>query len=248
MSAPTEDEGPIVTTRYLEDEDLDFATHEREISLGATTLLGIFLLLALVCAVFFGFGYSMGRRSSLAAGAAPESVQAARVKTTGAAKPAPGLMPSANTSHDSDEAASDDATAPQLPQPSQAPSAVLSHSAEPRQQLAAATPDKSETTSSSPQFTPPGISKIAPSPIALHPTAAVAPVGPPALVQVAAVSHQEDADTVVNSLKRRGYDVAVRHEPQDKLFHIQLGPFPSRKEADDMRKRLLSDGYNAIVK
>jgi DedD protein len=236
-----------VTTRYLEDEDLDSAAHEREISLGATTLLGIFLLLALVCAVFFGFGYSMGRRSSLAA-VAPESVQAASLKTTGAAKPAPGLTPSANaTSRDLDEAASDDATAPQLPQPSQVPSAEPSQPSLPKQQLTVA-PDRSATTSSSAQFTPPAISKTAPSPIALRSATPVAPAGPPALVQVAAVSHQEDADTVVNSLKRRGYDVAVHHEPQDKLFHIQLGPFPSRKEADDMRKRLLSDGYNAIVK
>jgi cell division septation protein DedD len=84
--------------------------------------------------------------------------------------------------------------------------------------------------------------------VALHPVATIAPAGPPALVQVAAVSHQEDADMLLNALKRRGYDVAIRHEPQDKLLHIQLGPFASRKDADEMRKRLLSDGYNAIVK
>ena len=39
------------------------AGSDREISLGTTTVLGIFLGLALVCALFFGFGYSMGRRS-----------------------------------------------------------------------------------------------------------------------------------------------------------------------------------------
>ena len=43
---------------------------EREISLGTSTILGIFFALALVCAVFFGFGYSMGRRSSTPAVAA----------------------------------------------------------------------------------------------------------------------------------------------------------------------------------
>ena len=236
-----------MTTRYLEDEDLDSATHEREISLGATTLLGIFLLLALVCAVFFGFGYSMGRRSSLAAGAAPDTVQAAGLKTTGATKPAPGLTPSAISSHDSDEATSDDATAPQLPQPSQAPSTELSQPTEQKPLPATVIADKPATHSSSTQFAPPALSKAAPAPVALHPAAAVAP-GPPALVQVAAVSHQEDADMLVNALKRRGYDVTVRHEPQDKLLHIQLGPFVNRKDADDMRKRLLSDGYNAIVK
>ena len=42
--------------------------------------------------------------------------------------------------------------------------------------------------------------------------------------------------------------VVARTEPQDKLFHIQVGPFASRKDAEAMRQRLLADGYNAIVK
>ena len=62
------------------------------------------------------------------------------------------------------------------------------------------------------------------------------------------MSHQEDADVVAVDLKRRGYTVAIRHEPQDKLFHVQIGPFATKKEADAMRQRLQTDGYNAIVK
>ena len=63
------------------------------------------------------------------------------------------------------------------------------------------------------------------------------------------MSHQEDADVVAADLKRRGYTVAIRREPQDKLFHVQIGPFPTKKEADAMRQRLQTDGYNnAIVK
>jgi DedD protein len=63
------------------------------------------------------------------------------------------------------------------------------------------------------------------------------------------MSHQEDADVVAVDLKRRGYAVAIRHEPQDKLLHVQIGPFASKKEADAMRQRLQTDGYNnAIVK
>jgi cell division septation protein DedD len=68
------------------------------------------------------------------------------------------------------------------------------------------------------------------------------------MVQVAAVSHPEDADLLVNTLKRVHYDVAVHHEPQDKLLHVQIGPFTNRKDADAMRQRLLGDGFNAIVK
>jgi cell division septation protein DedD len=68
------------------------------------------------------------------------------------------------------------------------------------------------------------------------------------IVQIAAVSHREDADVLITTLQRRGYNVSIRQEPQDKLLHVQIGPFPLRKDADAMRQRLLSDGYNAIVK
>jgi cell division septation protein DedD len=241
-----------VNTRYLEDEDLD-APRDREISLGATTLLGIFLLLALVCAVFFGFGYSMGRRSAVSAAPTTDPEETTTLKTTGAAKPAPGLTPAPKPSTetvdkataDSDDSAS---TAPQLPQPTQAPTAAT---AQPSQQKPQPTPTagaKPAAYSPAPQFTPPTVSKAAPAPAAPHSATTVAPAGPPALVQIAAVSHQEDADTLVNALKRRGYEVTVRHEPQDKLLHIQVGPYANRKDADAMRQRLLADGYNAIVK
>jgi DedD protein len=81
------------------------------------------------------------------------------------------------------------------------------------------------------------------------PVAAAAPSPGSPVVQVAAMSHQEDADVVAVDLKRRGYTVAIRREPQDKLFHVQIGPFATKKEADAMRQRLQTDGYNnAIVK
>jgi cell division septation protein DedD len=68
------------------------------------------------------------------------------------------------------------------------------------------------------------------------------------VVQVAAVSHKEDADMLAAALKRRGYSVSVRQMPQDKLLHVQVGPFATKKDADAMRQRLQADGYNAIVK
>jgi cell division septation protein DedD len=68
------------------------------------------------------------------------------------------------------------------------------------------------------------------------------------MVQIAAVSHQEDADTLIAALKKKGYSVFIRNEPQDHLLHVQVGPFATRKDADTMRQHLLADGYNAIVK
>jgi cell division septation protein DedD len=68
------------------------------------------------------------------------------------------------------------------------------------------------------------------------------------MVQVAAVSHQEDAEVLTAALKRKGYNVAVRQVPADKLLHVQIGPFASKKDAVAMQQKLQTDGYNAIVK
>jgi DedD protein len=53
---------------------------------------------------------------------------------------------------------------------------------------------------------------------------------------------------LVNALERRGYHVVVRNEPADSLLHVQVGPFNSRMDANNMRAKLLADGYNAVVK
>ncbi len=44
---------------YEESEELQYS--DAEITLGMRSILGIFLALVLVCGVFFGFGYSLGR-------------------------------------------------------------------------------------------------------------------------------------------------------------------------------------------
>jgi cell division septation protein DedD len=67
------------------------------------------------------------------------------------------------------------------------------------------------------------------------------------MVQIAAVSHSEDANVLVNALRRRGYSVSVRRDPLDGLLHVQVGPFTNRNDANTMKMKLLNDGYNAIV-
>jgi cell division septation protein DedD len=68
------------------------------------------------------------------------------------------------------------------------------------------------------------------------------------IVQVAAVSSQDVAGILLSTLQKKGYAVVARHEPQDQLLHIQIGPFADRKDAEAMRQRVLADGFNAIVK
>jgi len=67
------------------------------------------------------------------------------------------------------------------------------------------------------------------------------------MVQIAAVSHIEDANVLMAALRKRGYAVTARREIGDNLIHVQVGPFADRADANSMSQRLLNDGYNAVV-
>jgi DedD protein len=235
-----------VNTRYRDEIDDDYqATGEREINLNAATILGIFFLLALICGVFFAFGYTMGRKSAPSPSAETLAAPTPAPPVTSTPKPSPGthsvvvdattpIAPSATP--DATERESQGALATtQVAQPSpasiQLPSDQNATTATPR-----STPAQRHPAAASP---PP-----APSPAHQNTT------GPAAafMVQIAAVSHKEDADVLQTALERRGYHIIVTHVPQDKLIHVQVGPFSNRKDADAMRQRLFNDGYNAIVK
>ncbi len=226
-----------MNTRY-ENDLYESSEQEREISLSTTSVLGIFFALALLCGVFFGFGYSMGRKS-----AQPVSGGSSEVTTrseNSSSKPPPGspVSPSISSPGRQSSGETQSATIP-LESPNPAgednPPTVAP--------VKAAAPGPHADVAA--EATPKPASKQA----GFIPIVAALPSPGSSVVQVAAMSHQEDADVVAVDLKRRGYTVAIRHEPQDKLFHVQIGPFASKKEADAMRQRLQADGYNnAIVK
>ena len=67
-------------------------------------------------------------------------------------------------------------------------------------------------------------------------------------MQVAAVSKQEDAEALVESLKGRQYSAFIVNPSPDKFFHVQVGPFSDIKDAENIRAKLVSDGYNPILK
>lgn len=67
------------------------------------------------------------------------------------------------------------------------------------------------------------------------------------MVQIAAVSHSEDAEVLVSALRKRGYSVSSKRDPMDNLIHVQVGPFSTHTDASTMRQKLLNDGYNAII-
>ena len=68
-------------------------------------------------------------------------------------------------------------------------------------------------------------------------------------VQVAAVNRQEDAEALVEALKKKSYPAfAANNSSTDKYYHIQIGPYQNFKDAEAMRARLVADGYNPILK
>ena len=232
---------------HLEDDDAVLSRGERELTLSTGAILGIFLGLVLLCGVCFGVGYNMGRKSlptPLAlndnSGNSNETLSA---DTSSNAKPAPG-SPLDNGTPAAQPAPA--VIAPPAPAPKPAP---IVRKPPPALDTDAGTPAASSNTSArttEPSATP--APRIV-SPSALMPGAtSTAPLSGSFVVQVAAVSHREDADLLVSALRARGYAVTARQGLNDGFIHVQVGPFSSKPAAEAMRQRLLADGYNAILK
>jgi DedD protein len=209
---------------------------DRELTISSTTLLAIFFGLVLVCGLFFGFGYTLGRRSNSEAGQLPSI-----------AVPLSDSEPAVSTSKPS--AASQPASTASLPAADpQGADTSASPAAETEPQDDSA---KSPETPASPalQIVKPALPLAvqSPSPQAA-PATGPAAASPGIMVQIAAISSPADADVLVGALQKRGYSITARHAAGDALIHVQVGPFSNRAEAIAMRQKLLGDGYNAILK
>jgi cell division septation protein DedD len=212
------------------------AGSDAEITLGTRSLLGIFFGLVLICGVFFGLGYSVGR-----------------VGSARAAAPSPGDTPEPIADNHLQKPSADQQTLTPVPSPTatdDTSGAPSPNDTAPTQNAAGTPPPAAAAPSGAP----------APVRTVVVPTSTPAPTLAPAaltqpaatsgtfVVQVAAVRVAQDADILVAALKKHGYIAVVRNEPQDQLLHVQLGPFTTRMDAMAMRSRLLADGYNAVLK
>jgi DedD protein len=203
------------------------STQDTEITLGTAKLLALFFGLVMVCAVFFALGYTLGRKSDMGLVAS-------------AAAPMP-------TSFNSSKQAS---SAPPPTQPMTFYKAVEQKDASaqltPATNSVSTTPEASDPNTASAPAAPAGAKSAEntnpPDPMAPIPQGGY-------FVQVAAVSKQEDADSLVDALKQKQYPAFVASgSSPDKLFRVQMGPFSDIKEAEAMRTRLINDGYNPILK
>jgi DedD protein len=189
------------------------ASEDTEITLGTGKLLVLFFGLVGVCALFFGLGYSLGRKSepSLMASSAGMPAQTVPDAKTNSATSTPPMTFYKNVEQK-----------------------------ETNPELTPATDSKTDTPSVPPDAANAPLVN-APDPTTL-PTAGF-------FVQVAAVSKQEDADALVDALKKKQYPAFVAASSvADKLFHVQVGPYSDVKEAEAMRARLIGDGYSPILK
>jgi DedD protein len=234
------------------------ASDDTEITLGMGKLLGLFFLLAAICGVFFSIGYSLGKstgreqalndqpaiaatEATAAASGASQNKPSAVVAVKAEAQPAPPEQPATSTPQSSltfYKAVQQTGDGAQLPA-KEANSAV---SANP-----AAAPESAAVMTAK-SATQPGAAAASPAPPGSHP----APVTGPGtiVVQIAAISREDDAVALAGALRKKNYSVFVVNNPvtNDKLYHVQVGPFTSLQDAEAMKLKLTGEGYNPIVK
>jgi DedD protein len=229
----------------FDEEDLEPARPRRdtELTLGSGTLLAIFFGLVLLCGLCFGLGYALGHRSTQnAANVTPGADTPQPVADGSVAKPSAGAQ----------SPAAPVATAPSaidVGRPSALPAGSVP-GATPQTIPAGQSAAQPAGNGGQAQVRPALNSGNAISPAAMQSNNTVRPALEPTgsfLVQIAAVSNQEDADVLSNALRKRGYAVIAKREPADNLIHVRIGPFSTAAEANGWKNRLLNDGYNAIV-
>lgn len=238
------------------------SNEEGDVTIGPGKLLGLFFMLVVICGVFFAIGYSLGKTSaheqamndkaplsaSLSAPAVGDS-SAAKPSAAVAAKsePEPGTEEQTTAETEPDltffEAVKGDEKAAGAG--TTAAAAPKTGHEKPAEQLTVASTAKAP---SAPEVKP-----------VAQPTATVkAPPGPDVkpsvsgsfVVQIAAVTREEDAAALAGALRKKNYSVFVVNNPavQDKFYHVQVGPFATLQDADATKTKLTGEGYNPIVK
>jgi DedD protein len=185
-------------------------------------MLALFFALVVICAGFFAIGFSLGRKAN--------ALGSSNVMAAQSGAPAAVVRPSAGKNNP----------------PSTAPAsgdfsfynAVAQKNADTKLAPPAAQAQPATSSSTEP---PKGDGDSS--------TAAATPPANAYYVQVAAVTRQEDADALVEALKKKQYPAFSTNNPSvDKYFRVQVGPYADIKDAELTRGRLIGDGYNPILK
>ena len=192
---------------------------DTEITLGTGRMLALFFALVVICAGFFAIGFSLGRKAT---GVVSGNVLAAQAGTATVVRPS-----AAKNNPPAPAPASGDFT--------------FYRAVEQKNADTKLTPIDSQS--------PPAAAAPSEPPKTDENSTTAAPTSNAYYVQVAAVTRQEDADSLVEALKKKQYPAFSANNPSvDKFFRVQVGPYADIKDAEIMRGRLIADGYNPILK
>jgi len=216
----------------------DRSEKKDEKGLSARYLVLMFLMGVAACAVFFSLGFLVGynERSSRAA------------LVTEQVTPPPVVPPTVNPPPE---------TAQPAPKESAAAASTPAGPARPIPSEETRQAKKQATVAAPPTSTQP------PSSAATRPAAPATATAPPLAapgvevgsaftVQVAASRNQQDAEKLVKELKARGYAVFVVTpefaHANDNLFRVQVGPFATREEAEQVRAKIAKEGFKPFIR
>lgn len=193
---------------------------DTEITLGTGRMLALFFALVAICAGFFAIGFSLGRKATVVGSGNVLAAQGGTLSTV--------VRPSAGKNNTPPPAPSSDNFSFYK--------AVEQKTADANLATPAAQPQPATATSSDPAKTDENPNASNPATNSYY-------------VQVAAVTRQEDADALVEALKKKQYPAFSANNPSvDKFFRVQVGPYADIKDAELTRGRLVADGYNPILK
>ena len=229
---------------------------DTELTLGSGVLLSMFFGLVLLCGLCFGLGYAVGSHGSKgpvfqsqppAAGPSPQApANYQQGKPSASAQPpsAPDQPPASVQQVAGAPVAVAVQTTAQGQMPGTTAAAGLSAAPAGRQTV---NPNNSGWHPVQPALAggTPGTQSA--QPVAENQVQPAMPGQGTLMVQIAALSNQQDADVLIGALRRRGYAVSAVRYPADRLIHVCIGPFSNRTDANSMKLKLQSDGYNAAV-
>jgi DedD protein len=205
-------------------------------------VIGLFLLMLLFSGVFFSLGYVMGRN---------QYDGQVRAATTNSRTVEPSYVPkSGPAARQSADATSADSESDPATTTTKGPW-DYSHTATPAklEPRLEPLPKASATPAPVPKSVSAKVSAQPAAPVARNGKQLVsAPLIPndSVVLQVAALTKQDDALIIASSLQKKHFAAYVTPPQKDKLYRVQVGPFKDQKSADAVKKGLESAGFRAF--
>jgi len=213
-------------------------------------VIGLFLLILLFSGVFFTLGYVMGRnqydgqvRAATTGSRTPDTIVPTKnnvaTNKPSPAEPLENESDPATTSNKSDwEFYNNNTPAKREPRLDPAP---MSSSNTPAAK-SVNTLARVEPPTPAPVATPVTITAKSSKPVAAVPASSSSTI----LLQVAAVSRQDDALSIASSLQKKRFPATVLAPQKDKFYRVQVGPYKDQKSAEAAKKALEGAGFKAF--